>query len=156
MLSVAKTKNIIDVERFAEGREVVVSWKLDGLTLVLRYDKGKFVQAITRGSDGIVGEDVTKAVQYMRGVPQKVICRDAFEVRGEGLISWADMAYLDKNNTDSTHPRNPVWANIWSQLYEQRMQRQTVCQKSRTADTGRGCSRACIRKLSWKHSACCL
>ena len=106
MLSVAKTKNIIDVERFAEGREVVVSWKLDGFTLVLRYDKGKFVQAITRGSDGIVGEDVTKAVQYMRGVPQKVICRDAFEVRGEGLISWADMAYLDKNHTDSSHPRN--------------------------------------------------
>ena len=106
MLSARKTKDYAEVERFAHGKEVVVSWKLDGLTLVLRYDKGRFVQAITRGSDGIVGEDVTKAVRYMRHVPQKVTCTDKFEVRGEGVISWADMAALDRSNSDSTHPRN--------------------------------------------------
>ena len=106
MLSAAKTKNYADVENFAHGRDVVVSWKLDGLTLVLRYKNGRFVQALTRGSEGITGEDVTEAVKYMRNVPQKVRCTESFEVRGEGVISWADAAALDRSGSDSTHPRN--------------------------------------------------
>ena len=106
MLSAAKTKSFADVENFAHGRDVVVSWKLDGLTLVLRYRNGRYVQALTRGSEGITGEDVTQAVRHMRYVPQKVRCTEDFEVRGEGVISWADAAALDRSGSDSTHPRN--------------------------------------------------
>ena len=106
MLSAAKTKNYSDIESFARGRDVVVSWKLDGLTLVLRYKSGRFTQALTRGSEGIMGEDVTEAVRHMRNVPQKVRCTEPFEVRGEGVISWADAAALDRTGSDSTHPRN--------------------------------------------------
>lgn len=50
----AKTKSIDDLVRFAEGQDVVLSWKMDGLTLVLRYDNGELQQAITRGREGIM------------------------------------------------------------------------------------------------------
>ena len=59
MLSAKKTKCIGDVLEFAANKDVVVSWKLDGLTIVLRYENGELKQAITRGKDGLIGEDVT-------------------------------------------------------------------------------------------------
>ncbi len=52
MLSAAKTKSIDHLIRFASGRDVLLSWKMDGLTLVLRYENGHLTQAITRGRDG--------------------------------------------------------------------------------------------------------
>ena len=54
MLSAGKTKSIEDLIRFAAGRAVLLSWKMDGLTLVLRYEYGKLKQAITRGREGII------------------------------------------------------------------------------------------------------
>ncbi len=66
MLSADKTKSIDDLVRFSGGRDVVLSWKLDGLTLVLRYDDGQLQQAITRGREGIIGEDVTLTVCMTR------------------------------------------------------------------------------------------
>ena len=63
MLSADKTKSIDDLVKFAGTRDVVLSWKLDGLTLVLRYDNGKLQQALTRGREGIIGEDVTHTVR---------------------------------------------------------------------------------------------
>lgn len=108
MLSVAKTKSITEVQNFASGRDVVVSWKLDGLTLVLRYENGNLEKAITRGSDGLVGEDVTHTVRLFRNVPQKISCKDSIEVRGEGVISWTDMSVLGKSSDEPTHPRNVV------------------------------------------------
>ena len=62
MLSADKTKSVDDLIKFAKGKEVVLSWKLDGLTIVLRYNNGKLKQAITRGAEGIVGEDVSAAL----------------------------------------------------------------------------------------------
>lgn len=56
MLSADKTKSVDEMLRFANGRPVVLSWKLDGLTLVLRYEGGEFQQAITRGREGIIGD----------------------------------------------------------------------------------------------------
>ena len=69
MLSAGKTKSIEDLIRFAAGRAVLLSWKMDGLTLVLRYEYGKLKQAITRGREGIIGEDVTHTVRTFRNVP---------------------------------------------------------------------------------------
>ena len=65
MLSADKTKSSGEIFKFIGGRKVVISWKLDGLTLVLRYEGGKLVQAITRG-DGLKGEDVTHTVRSWR------------------------------------------------------------------------------------------
>ena len=63
MLSAGKTKSVDDLVKFAGGRDVVLSWKMDGLTLVLRYENGVLQQAITRGREGIIGEDVTHTVR---------------------------------------------------------------------------------------------
>ena len=105
MLSAKKTKSIGDVISFANGNDVMLSWKMDGLTLVLRYEDGSFKQAITRGEEGLIGEDITHTVKYLRNVPKKVNCRDSFEVRGEGVVSWADFQLLNRGNAPS-HPRN--------------------------------------------------
>ena len=105
MLSSKKTKSVDDIVSFAAGCDVLLSWKMDGLTLVLRYENGVFKQAITRGDDGLVGEDVTHTVRYLRNVPKKVGFKQSFEVRGEGVLSWADFKLLNRGNAPG-HPRN--------------------------------------------------
>lgn len=90
MLSAGKTKSVEDLVKFAAKRPVLLSWKMDGLTLVLRYESGELKQAITRGREGIVGEDVTHTVRTFLNVPLTVPTKGSFEVRGEGVISWAN------------------------------------------------------------------
>ncbi len=105
MLSAKKTKDIYDIERFIGDKEAIISWKLDGLTLVLRYENGEFKRALTRGKDGLIGEDVTHTVKHFRNIPERVPCTENFEVRGEGIISWADFDIIKKSES-VTHPRN--------------------------------------------------
>ena len=88
MLSADKTKSVDDLIKFAKGRDVLLSWKLDGLTIVLRYKDGKLEQAITRGAEGIVGEDVTHTVKTFVNVPLTIPEKSEFEVRGEGVVSY--------------------------------------------------------------------
>ena len=107
MLSADKTKSIDDLVKFAGTRDVVLSWKLDGLTLVLRYDNGELQQALTRGREGIIGEDVTHTVRTFLNVPLTVPVREPFEVRGEGVISWANFEKINLSLEEPySHPRN--------------------------------------------------
>jgi len=108
MLSAQKTKSMDDVVKFVCGRKVVVSWKLDGLTLVLRYEGGQLTQALTRGGEGgMVGEDVTHAVKVMVNVPLTISHQEPFEVRGEGIISWENFSKANQNTEEPyTHPRS--------------------------------------------------
>lgn len=107
MLSADKTKSVDEMLRFANGRPVVLSWKLDGLTIVLRYEGGEFKQAITRGREGIIGEDVTHTVRTFMNVPMCIPCADKFKVRGEGVISWAHFEKLNLSLSEPySHPRN--------------------------------------------------
>lgn len=107
MLSAGKTKSIEDLIRFAAGRAVLLSWKMDGLTLVLRYEYGKLKQAITRGREGIIGEDVTHTVRTFRNVPLTLPTKESFEVRGEGVISWESFRRINASLEEPyTHPRN--------------------------------------------------
>lgn len=107
MLSADKTKSVDDLVKFAGTRDVVLSWKLDGLTLVLRYDNGELQQAITRGREGIIGEDVTHTVRTFLNVPLTVPVREPFEVRGEGVISWANFEKINLSLEEPySHPRN--------------------------------------------------
>ena len=107
MLSAAKTKSLDDVIKFVGVHAVLVSWKLDGLTLVLRYKDGKLQQAITRGAEGRIGEDVTHTVRVFLNVPVEVPFKDAFEVRGEGVVSWSNFQRLNTEIEEPyTHPRN--------------------------------------------------
>ena len=107
MLSAAKTKSLEDLKRFASDRDVLLSWKMDGLTLVLRYENGQFKQAITRGRDGIIGEDVTHTVRTFLNVPLTIPILESFEVRGEGVISWKNFDAINAELDDAySHPRN--------------------------------------------------
>lgn len=107
MLSADKTKSVEDLIRFAGKRSVLLSWKMDGLTIVLRYENGQLQQAITRGREGIIGEDVTHTVRTFMNVPLTVPSLDAFEVRGEGVISWANFERINSSLEDPySHPRN--------------------------------------------------
>lgn len=112
MLSAGKTKSIEEIFKFIGGRKVVISWKLDGLTLVLRYEGGKLVKAITRG-DGLKGEDVTHTVRVTGNVPLAIPCTEPVKVRGEGVISWQNFRELNETLEEpSAHPRNLAAGSI--------------------------------------------
>ena len=107
MLSAGKTKSIDELVKFAGGRDVMLSWKMDGLTLVLRYENGVLQQAITRGREGIIGEDVTHTVRKFDNVPLAIPVKDSIEVRGEGVISWENFEKINLSLEEPYgHPRN--------------------------------------------------
>lgn len=106
MLSANKTKDIQEIKKFIGNRPCIMSWKEDGLTIVLRYANGVFKQAITRGS-GDLGEDVTHTMRMCKNIPVTLPYKVNIEVRGECVISWKEFdrinSYLD---TPYKHPRN--------------------------------------------------
>jgi len=105
-LSLAKTKKTADVAKWAEGRPVWISWKLDGLTLVVTYDNGKLAKVVTRG-DGHVGTNITHLAPGISGLPQKVKETGHLVVRGEAVISYADFeAFRAESQEDYANPRN--------------------------------------------------
>jgi DNA ligase (NAD+) len=114
MLSAQKTKSVDEIIKFIGGKQAFVSWKLDGLTLVLRYENGKLSQALTRGGDsGMVGEDVTHSIRVMVNVPLTIPCLEPFEVRGEGVISWENFNRLNETAEELyTHPRSVAAGGI--------------------------------------------
>lgn len=100
MLSAEKVHDVEELVAFASEQPVLVSWKMDGLTLVLRYENGELVQAITRGREGIIGEDVTHTVRTFLNVPLTIPTKESFEVRGEGVISWANFEKINSGLED--------------------------------------------------------
>lgn len=107
MLSAKKTKSFEDLVAFAKIAPVLISWKLDGLTIVLRYENGELKQAITRGREGIVGEDVTHTVRTYLNVPLTIPILNPIEIRGEGVISWEHFQLLNSGLEEPySHPRN--------------------------------------------------
>lgn len=86
-LSLNKTKNIDELVQWTKGKDTVLSWKLDGLTVVATYDNGKLTKAVTRGN-GSIGENVTHNAKYFKGLPQKINYTGHLVVRGEALISY--------------------------------------------------------------------
>lgn len=110
MLSAEKSKDINDVIRFMGNQDCVLSWKLDGLTLVLKYDNGKFQQAITRGG-GDYGEDVTHTVKTFINLPLIIPYDGYLEIRGEGLVTFRDFERINdelisKGEETYKSPRN--------------------------------------------------
>ncbi len=88
MLSLDKTKSVSSVESFLGSQPGVLSWKLDGLTLVLTYEKGQLIKAVTRGN-GEVGEVVTNNARVFENIPLTIPYREKLVVRGEALISYS-------------------------------------------------------------------
>ena len=94
MLSLSKTKSIDDLASFIGDKEGVLSWKLDGLTIVLTYNNGKLIRGVTRGN-GIIGEVVTENVKQFKNIPFTIPYKGELVVRGEAIIKYSD---FDKMN----------------------------------------------------------
>jgi DNA ligase (NAD+) len=106
MLSAAKTKDINEIKKFIGDNSFYCSFKLDGLTLVVRYKGGKFVQAVTRGT-GIIGEDVTEQAKMITNLPMQIPYDGDLELRGECVVSWDNFNKInDKLENKYSHPRN--------------------------------------------------
>lgn len=106
MLSAAKTKDINEIKKFLGDNAFYCSYKLDGLTLVVRYKNGKFVQAVTRGT-GIVGEDVTEQAKMISNLPMNIPYDGDLELRGECVVSWENFNKInDALENKYSHPRN--------------------------------------------------
>lgn len=106
MLSAAKTKDINEIKKFIGSNTFYCSYKLDGLTLVVRYKNGKFVQAVTRGT-GIIGEDVTEQAKMITNLPMCIPYDGNLELRGECVVSWDDFNEINQSLENKySHPRN--------------------------------------------------
>lgn len=106
MLSANKTKDIGEIKKFIGNRNVMTSYKLDGLTLVTRYSDGNLIQAITRGS-GTEGEDVTSQAKMIANLPLSIPFKGDLELRGECVISWENFNKINESLKEPySHPRN--------------------------------------------------
>lgn len=108
-LSLAKTKQIEELQAWAGDRPIWLSWKLDGLTLVLTYDDGKLTKILTRGN-GTIGTNITFLKGAISGFPQKIAYKGHMVVRGEAAISYTDFAMINDTIEDDdekyANPRN--------------------------------------------------
>ena len=106
MLSANKTKDIEGIKRFVNKEDFYCSYKLDGLTLVVKYKDGKFVQGITRGN-GLVGEDVSEQCRFIKNLPMQISNKNSIELRGECVISWEEFRRINRQLEEPySHPRN--------------------------------------------------
>ena len=106
MLSLAKTKKIDDLVKWANNMPIWISWKLDGLTLVATYDDGKLTKVLTRG-DGHIGTNITHLSKGIYGLKEKININGHVVIRGEAVISYEDFnKFLIESGDDYANPRN--------------------------------------------------
>ena len=105
-LSLAKTKQSAELVKWAEGLPIWISWKLDGLTLVVTYDDGRLTKVVTRGN-GHIGTNITHLAKAINGIPQKIDYKGHTVIRGEAVISYDDFdKFLMESGEDYANPRN--------------------------------------------------
>lgn len=112
MLSLAKTKDVNELVRWADGNVVCLSWKLDGCTVVLTYDNGMLTQAVTRG-DGIEGDDITEQAKLFKGVPARIPNDGHVVIRGEALMTYDEFDRINVGG-EYKNPRNLASGTIRS------------------------------------------
>lgn len=109
MLSLDKTKDVSAMKNWLGNKEGVLSWKLDGLTIVLTYNEGKLVKAVTRGN-GEVGEVVTNNAKVFSNIPINISYDNLLVLRGEAVISYSDFHKINNEiediNAKYKNPRN--------------------------------------------------
>ena len=106
MLSLSKTKDVNDLVDFISDKEGLLSWKLDGLTIVLTYENGKLISGVTRGN-GTVGEVVTENVKQFKNIPLNIAYKDRLVLRGEAVIKYSDFNRMnDLMDSQYKNPRN--------------------------------------------------
>lgn len=109
MLSLGKTKEILELKSWLKDKEGILSWKLDGLTIVLTYRNGVLEKAVTRGN-GITGEVITNNAKVFQNVPLKIDFKGELVLRGEAVIKYSDFEKINETIGEETekykNPRN--------------------------------------------------
>ena len=109
MLSLDKTKEREALREFIGEHPTLLSWKLDGLTIVLTYEKGELIKAVTRGN-GIVGEVITNNARVFKNIPLKISFKGRLVLRGEAIITYSDFEKINETIGDADakykNPRN--------------------------------------------------
>ena len=109
MLSLDKTKEREDLREFIGEHPTLLSWKLDGLTIVLTYENGELIKAVTRGN-GIVGEVITNNARVFKNIPLKISFKGRLVLRGEAIITYSDFEKINETIGDADakykNPRN--------------------------------------------------
>lgn len=109
MLSLGKTKEREELRDFLNGKPALLSWKLDGLTVVLHYNDGKLAKAVTRGN-GEIGEIVTNNAKVFQNIPLQIAYQGHLVLRGEAVITYSDFEKINAEIPDAgakyKNPRN--------------------------------------------------
>lgn len=109
MLSLDKTKEVGALADFAGDRKCLLSWKMDGLTVVLTYENGELVKAVTRGN-GLVGEVITNNAKTFKNIPISIPYKGRLTLRGEAIIKYSDFEQINREIEDADskykNPRN--------------------------------------------------
>lgn len=109
MLSLDKTKEVGELKRFLGNQRAIMSWKMDGLTIVLTYREGKLYKAVTRGN-GEVGEVITNNARVFKNIPLQIAYQDELILRGEAIIGYKDFERINDEIEDVDakykNPRN--------------------------------------------------
>ena len=106
MLSLNKTKSPEELLDFLDDEDGIMSYKLDGLTLVAYYERGLLKRLVTRGN-GVIGEDVTRNISLFKHIPQKISDDGEFIVRGEAVMSYSEFKKINEAEEEAyKNPRN--------------------------------------------------
>ena len=109
MLSLDKTKDVQALKEWVGNQKTILSWKLDGLTIVLTYKNGKLDKAVTRGN-GEVGEVITNNAKVFKNVPLSIAHQGELVLRGEAVITYSDFYRINEEIEDADakykNPRN--------------------------------------------------
>ena len=100
MLSLDKTKDREVLRGFIGNHKCLLSWKLDGLTIVLTYENGELVKAVTRGN-GIVGEVITNNARVFKNIPLRISYKGQLVLRGEAIITYSEFERINETIGDA-------------------------------------------------------
>ncbi len=106
MLSLDKTKETDQLVSWLGSKEGLLSWKMDGLTIVLAYEDGKLVKAVTRGN-GQVGEVITNNAKVFKNIPLEIPCKSHLVLRGEAVISYSEFERINQLLDEEEQYKNP-------------------------------------------------
>ena len=99
MLSLDKTKDVEGLRSFLGEQEALLSWKLDGLTVVLTYRDGQLPKAVTRGN-GVIGEVITNNARVFKNLPLQIPYQGELVLRGEAIITYSDFERINREIPD--------------------------------------------------------
>lgn len=109
MLSLGKTKSREELKDWLQGKEAILSWKLDGLTVVLTYRNGELFKAVTRGN-GEIGEVITGNARTFKNIPLNIAFKGELVLRGEAVITYSDFEKINEEIPEAEakykNPRN--------------------------------------------------